>query len=125
MSAHETPSSREPKEPGSWEEKERAELTRTWHEREGILGRIVSVDHKTIGRRYIITAFIFFLLGGDEALLMRLQLAVPENQILNPDLYNQIITMHGTTMMIFFAVPVMLGLVLYFVASIVGLRNVP
>src|SRR5213076_3084572 len=109
----------------AWEEKERAELARTWHEQEGRLGRVVSVDHKTIGRRYIITAFIFFLLGGLEALLMRLQLAVPENRILNPDLYDQIFTMHGTTMMFFFAVPVMLGLGLYFVPLMVGTRNVP
>ncbi|HEY6223400.1 MAG TPA: cbb3-type cytochrome c oxidase subunit I, partial [Gemmatimonadales bacterium] len=109
----------------SLDQKERAELTRTWHEREGILGRIVSVDHKTIGRRYIITAFIFFFLGGIEALLIRLQLAVPENHILNPDLYDQIFTMDGTTMMFFFAVPVMLGLGLYFVPLMVGTRNVP
>ena len=109
----------------SLDQKERAELTRTWHEREGILGRIVSVDHKTIGRRYIITAFMFFFLGGIEALLIRLQLAVPENHILNPDLYDQIFTMHGTTMMFFFAVPVMLGLGLYFVPLMVGTRNVP
>src|SRR5213079_2003616 len=106
------------------EEKERAELARTWHEREGFLGRIVSVDHKTIGRRYIITAFAFFFLGGIEALLIRLQLAVPENRILNPDLYNQIFTMHGTTMF-FLAVPVMLGLGLYFVPLMVGTRNIP
>jgi len=109
----------------AWEAKERAELARTWHEREGFLGRVVSVDHKTIGRRYIISAFGFFFLGGIEALLIRLQLAVPENRILNPDLYNQIFTMHGTTMMFFFAVPVMLGLGLYFVPLMVGTRNVP
>src|SRR6266487_2968764 len=125
MSARKRPSPRQPDEPEAWKEKERAELSRTWHEQEGILGRIVSVDHKTIGRRYIITAFIFFFLGGLEALLMRLQLAVPENRILNPDLYNQIFTMHGTTMMFFFAVPVMLGMGLYFVPLMVGTRNVP
>jgi cytochrome c oxidase subunit I+III len=109
----------------AWEEKERAELARTWREREGILGRIVSVDHKTIGLRYIITAFVFFFLGGIEALLIRLQLAVPENRLLNPDLYDQIFTMHGTTMMFFFAVPLMLGLGLYFVPLMIGTRNVP
>src|SRR5947207_8890671 len=125
MSARETPSPREPKEPEAWKEKERAELARTWHEEEGFLGRIVSVDHKTIGRRYIITAFIFFFLGGVEAILIRLQLAVPENRIVNPDLYDQIFTMHGTTMMFFFGVPVMLGLGLYFVPLMVGTRNIP
>src|SRR5438046_2747068 len=125
MSARETPSPQEPDEPEAWKEKERAELSRTWHEQEGFLGRIVSVDHKTIGRRYIITAFVFFFLGGAEALLIRLQLAAPESRILNPDLYNQIFTMHGTTMMFFFAVPVMQGLGLYFVPLMVGTRNVP
>src|SRR5436309_10603297 len=125
MSARKTSTARERKEPEAWKKKERAQLARTWHEQEGLLGRIVSVDHKTIGRRYIITAFVFFFLGGVEALLMRLQLAVPENRILNPDLYNQIFTMHGTTMMFFFAVPVMLGLGLYFVPLMVGTRNVP
>src|SRR5947208_10752787 len=125
MSAPKAPSPREPNEPEAWKEKERAELARTWHEQEGILGRIVSVDHKTIGCRYIITAFIFFFLGGIEALLMRLQLAVPENRILNPDLYDQIFTMHGTTMMFFFAVPMMLGLGLYLVPLIVATRYVP
>src|SRR5207237_5296915 len=123
MSARATPLSSEPKESEPWEEKERTELARTWHEQEGFLGRIVSVDHKTIGRRYIITAFIFFFLGCIEALLIRLQLAVPENRILNPDLYNQIFTMHGTTMMFFFAVPVMLGLGLYFVPLMVVTRT--
>src|SRR5437588_26837 len=125
MSARKTPSPQEPDEPEDWKEKERAELARTWHEQEGILGRIVSVDHKTIGRRYIITAFIFFVLGGIEALLMRLQLAIPEKRILKSDLYDQIFTMHGTTMMFFFAVPMMLGLGLYFVPLMVGTRNVP
>src|SRR5207249_6724198 len=94
MSAWNTLSPQEPDEPEAWKEKERAELARTWHEGEGILGRIVSVDHKTIGRRYIITAFIFFFLGGIDALLIRVQLAVPENRLLTPDLYNQVFTMH-------------------------------
>ncbi len=67
MSAQETRSPLEPDEPEAWKENERAQLTRTWHEQEGILGRIVSMNHKTIGRRYIITAFIFFFLGGIEA----------------------------------------------------------
>jgi hypothetical protein len=56
---------------------------------------------------------------------MRVQLAAPENHFLNPDLYNQIFSMHGTTMMFFFAVPVMLGMGLYFVPLMVGTRNVP
>jgi cytochrome c oxidase subunit I len=107
------------------DDKDRAALARTWAERRGWLGRLATVDHKTIGKRYIVTAFVFFLLGGLEALAMRLQLARPENRFLNPDLYNQFFTMHGTTMMFFFAVPVMMGLGLYLVPLMVGTRNVP
>ena len=55
--------------------------------------------------RYIVTAFIFLLVGGMEALLMRLQLAKPDRHFLGPDRYNQIFTLHGTTMMFLFAVP--------------------
>jgi hypothetical protein len=69
------------------------------------LGWFTHVNHRSIGRRFIITAFVFFLLGGLEALLMRMQLARPERAVLDPDLYRQLVTMHGTTMMFFFAVP--------------------
>ncbi len=123
-----SPAKKAPREkpaPGSSEENERAELARTWRKRTGTLGLLFSVDHKTIGKRYIITAFVFFVLGGLEAAAMRLQLARPENRLLNPDLYDQIFTMHGTTMMFFFAVPVMLGVGLYLVPLMVGTRNVP
>ncbi|HEY6066829.1 MAG TPA: cytochrome c oxidase subunit I [Thermoanaerobaculia bacterium] len=111
------------REPATGEET--AELPRAWRQDPGLRGWICSVDHKSIGKRYIATAFGFFLLGGLEALAMRVQLARPENRFLNPDLYGQFFTMHGTTMMFFFAVPVMLGLGLYFVPLMVGTRNVP
>ena len=57
--------------------------------------------------RYIVTAFIFFALAGLLAAAMRIQLALPENTSLGPDRYNQFFTVHGTTMMFLFAVPVM------------------
>jgi len=81
-------------------ERERAELAKTWRKRTGNLGLLFSVDHKTIGKRYIITAFVFFLVAGLEAAAMRLQLARPESRFLNPDVYAQVFTMHGTTMKI-------------------------
>jgi cytochrome c oxidase subunit 1 len=56
---------------------------------------------------------------------MRLQLAVPDNKLLGPDLYNQVFTMHGTTMMFLFAVPMMQGMALYLVPLMVGTRNTP
>ena len=105
-------------------EQERRLLARTWAERPGLAGWFASVDHKSIGRRFIITAFVWFALGGILAALMRLQLSRPENRLLSPDLYNQIFTMHGTTMMFLFAVPVMLAFGIYFVPLMVGARNI-
>jgi cytochrome c oxidase subunit 1 len=103
---------------------ERRELTATWSGRGGFAGWMTSVDHKSIAKRYIVTALAFFALGGAGALTMRLQLARPDNGLLGPDLYNQIFTMHGTTMMFLFAVPIMEAIGLYFVPLMVGTRNV-
>jgi cytochrome c oxidase subunit I+III len=99
-------------------------LEDTWRARPGLRGWLSSVDHKSIGKRYIITAFVFFLLGGIEAAIMRAQLARPENGLIGPDAYNQIFTMHGTTMMFLFAVPVMDAVGLYLVPLMIGGRNV-
>ena len=82
------------------------------------------MDHKIIGRRYIVTAFVFLALGGVLAMLMRLQLARPEARLLGPDLYNQIFTMHGSNMMFLFAVPVMEAMAVYLVPLMVGTRNI-
>ena len=59
---------------------------------------LTTVDHKKIGIMYIVSAFVFFIIGGIEALLIRTQLVVPDNNFLTPDVYNQLMTMHGTTM---------------------------
>ena len=83
-------------------------LERAWAA-PGVLGWLTHVDHKDIGLRYIVTAFVFFASAASDAALMRMQLARPDNTFLGPDLYNQIFTMHGTTMMFLFAVPVMEG----------------
>src|SRR3954452_4960056 len=99
-------------------------LTNAWGRSPGFYGWLITSNHKDIGLRFIITAFIFFLLAGVLALVMRLQLAVPENTLLGPDLYNQFFTTHGTTMMFLFAVPVMEGMGLYLVPLMVGTRNV-
>src|SRR2546427_328427 len=69
----------------------------------GLWGWLTTVDHKRIGALYGVTAFIFFLIGGIEATLMRIQLAKPENTFVSPDTFNQLFTMHGTTM-IFLAI---------------------
>ncbi len=103
---------------------DRAALERTWAEPPGFVGWLKRVDHRSIGKRYIATAFVFFLLAGLLALAMRLQLAVPDNRLLGPDKYNQFFTVHGTTMMFLFAVPVMEAMAVYLVPLMVGTRNI-
>jgi cytochrome c oxidase subunit I+III len=98
-------------------------LERTWANNPGIINRLSCNDHKVIGIRFIVTAFVFFVLAGLLAAVMRMQLAVPDNHLVGPDLYNQVFTMHGTTMMFLFAVPVMQGMGLYLVPLMVGTRN--
>ncbi len=99
-------------------------LARQWSRSSGWMGWLTTVDHKAIGRRYIATAFIFLFLGGMLALAMRLQLSAPEAGYIDPDRYNQIFTMHGSTMMFLFAVPVMEAMGVYLVPLMVGTRNI-
>ncbi|NOJ38421.1 cytochrome c oxidase subunit I [Bradyrhizobium australiense] len=101
-----------------------ARLIGLWHTPSGWLGRLATVDHKVVGKRYILTAFAFLALGGILAVLMRLQLSGAERKLLSPDLYNQVFTMHGSTMMFLFAVPVMKAFAVYFVPLMVGTRNI-
>src|SRR5690348_10004655 len=103
---------------------ERAQLEVTWGRRPGLYGVLADVRHTAIATRIIVTAFVFFLLGGVEALLMRIQLARPESKLIGPDLYNQLFTVHGSTMMFLFAVPMMQGVGLYVVPLMLGTRNV-
>jgi cytochrome c oxidase subunit I+III len=107
-----------------YEDEVRSKLTSTWREPTGLWGWLTSTNHKSIGKRYIVTAVVFLILGGLEAGMMRLQLSRPENHFIGPDLYNQIFTMHGSTMMFLFAVPVMEGVGLYLVPLMIGTRNV-
>src|SRR3954470_5801203 len=100
------------------------QLEETWRQEPGLWGWLRSVDHKSVATRYLLTAIAFFLLAGLEAAIMRAQLARPENRVLGPDAYNQFFTMHGTTMMFLFAVPVMQAVGLYLVPLMIGARNV-
>jgi cytochrome c oxidase subunit 1 len=99
-------------------------LARLWATPRGLIGALMSVDHKVIGRRYIVTAFVFLFAGGLLAVLMRLQLSGAQRHLIGPDLYNQIFTMHGSTMMFLFAVPVMEAFAVYLVPLMVGTRNI-
>lgn len=101
------------------------ELERVWASRPGIPGFLTAVNHKVIGLRFIWTAVAFLLVGGVEALLIRLQLARPDASFLGPEAYNQMFTMHGTTMMFLFAVPILEGLAMYFVPLQIGTRDLP
>jgi cytochrome c oxidase subunit I len=99
-------------------------LEESWRHPRGIFGWLSYTTHQAIGMRYIVTAFLFLLVGGLEALLMRIQLAKPNNTFLSPDRYNEIFTTHGTTMMFLFAVPMMEGMAIYLVPLMLGTRNV-
>jgi cytochrome c oxidase subunit I len=101
-----------------------ARLARTWGTTKGIIGALSTVDHKIVGRRYIVTALIFLFLGGLSAVAMRLQLSRPENTLIGPDLYNQLFTMHGTTMMFLIVVPIGEALAVFLVPLMVGTRNI-
>ena len=85
---------------------------------------ITTTDHKKIGIMYLATVLVFFVLGGVEALLMRTQLAVPDNTLLTPERYNQILTMHGTTMVFLVVVPVWAGFANYLLPLMIGARDV-
>ncbi|MCA9875764.1 MAG: cbb3-type cytochrome c oxidase subunit I, partial [Anaerolineales bacterium] len=98
-------------------------LSDAWEARSGLISLLGTVDHKLIGIRYIQTAFLFFVLAGLEALFMRTQLAVPENTLLDPETYNQFFTMHGTTMIFFFATPMLFGFGNYLIPLMVGARD--
>ncbi|MBV9764237.1 MAG: cbb3-type cytochrome c oxidase subunit I, partial [Acidobacteriaceae bacterium] len=106
------------------EAKSLKELKDSWRHPRGIFGWLSYTTHQAIGMRYIVTAFIFLLAGGIEALLVRFQLAVPNNTFLGPDRYNEMFTTHGTTMMFLFAVPMMEGMGIYLVPLMLGTRNV-
>ncbi|MGA0585531.1 cytochrome c oxidase subunit I [Dyella sp. KRB-257] len=105
-------------------ERDRQTLLATWADRPGLMGWLTTVDHKRIGRRYIVTALVFFVLAGIMAILMRIQLSRPENHFLGPDRYNQLFSMHGSVMMFLFAVPVMEAVAVYMVPLMVGARNI-
>jgi cytochrome c oxidase subunit I len=84
---------------------------------------LTTTDHKRIGIMYMVLTFIFFCLGGVEALMIRLQLGAPNNTLVSPETYNQLFTMHGTTMIFLFVVPMMAGLANYFLPLMIGARD--
>src|SRR5918996_427638 len=96
-----------------------------WSQPTGFVGLLRTVDNIPVARRYLATGFAFFILGGVLALLMRIQLGTPDNTFLDADTYNQIFTMHGTTMMFLFVIPFIEALANYLLPLILGTRDLP
>jgi len=92
--------------------------------RGGIWSWLTTVDHKRIGILYFVTGFVFLLVAGIEGQLIRTQLAQPELRILHPDFYNQLFTMHGTTMVFFAGMPLIIAFFNYIVPLQIGARDV-
>ena len=99
------------------------DLKSIWETSPGVGGWFSTVDHKEIGIRYIVTAFVFLLFGGVEALLMRLQLARPNQNLFTPEQYNQLFSMHGVTMIFLYALPVLSGFSNYLWPLVFGSRD--
>ncbi|HET7328178.1 MAG TPA: cytochrome c oxidase subunit I [Nocardioidaceae bacterium] len=100
-----------------------AVLDETWEEEPGLKGWITTVNHKRIGRRYLVTAGLFFTLSGIQAVVLRTQLITPNNQFLDPEWYNQLFTLHGTTMIFWFVTPMLFGFGNFFLPLMIGTRD--
>ena len=100
-------------------------FVRVWSAPPGMLGWIREINNIPIATRYMATAFLFFLVGGVQALLLRIQLGTPENTFLDAQTYNQIFTMHGTTMMFLFVIPFIEALANYVLPLMIGTRDLP
>lgn len=98
-------------------------LSESWHRRWGIAGWISTTDHKRIGLRYLYTGFVFLILAGIEALIIRTQLAGANLNVVTAEAYNQLFSMHGLTMMFLAATPVLSGFGNYFMPLMVGARD--
>jgi len=101
----------------------RAALAEKWETAPGLYGWLATVDHKKIGIRYIVTAFIFLAAGGVEALVFRLQLSWSNLHLLTPEQYDQFFTMHGMTMIFLYAGPVLSGFSNYLWPLLLGARD--
>src|SRR5438105_7143433 len=99
-------------------------LERIWVEPRGVLGWLTTTDHKRIGLLYFFTTLAFFGAGGIEALLIRTQLSEPNEKVLSPETYNQLMTMHGVTMIFLFVIPMTTGAFgNYLIPLMIGARD--
>jgi cytochrome c oxidase subunit I+III len=98
------------------------EMDEVWGNPKGLRALTV-VNHTTVGLRFMVTGAVFFLIGGLLAMLIRTQLAFPDNDFMSPEIYNQVFTMHGTVMMFLFAIPILEGLAIYMIPKMIGARD--
>jgi cytochrome c oxidase subunit I+III len=99
------------------------DLEEVWEDEPGIPGFLTTVDHKRIGIRYIVTSFVFFAVSGLMALVLRTQLATSNAGLIGPSTYNELFTVHGTTMIFLFNTPVLAGFGNYFLPLMIGTRD--
>ncbi|MGQ0561390.1 MAG: cytochrome c oxidase subunit I [Gemmatimonadota bacterium] len=95
-----------------------------YQQKNAFVDYLTTVDHQKIGILYGVSSLIFMLVGGVEAMLIRVQLAKPENTFLSAETYNQIFTMHGTTMIFMVGMPIAIALFNYIVPLQIGARDV-
>jgi cytochrome c oxidase subunit I+III len=102
-----------------------AQLEKIWADPTGFWGLLKAIQNDAVGGRLMMTSFVFFLISGAMALLMRLQLAQPEADLISPNVYNGLFTMHGSTMMYLFAVPMLEGFAIVMLPMMIGNREMP
>ncbi|SJN14983.1 Cytochrome c oxidase polypeptide I [Halomonas citrativorans] len=98
------------------------DLAEVWANPAG-LKALTIVNHTTLGLRFMVTGMAFFLIGGILAMLIRTQIATPDQGFLTPEIYSQVTTMHGTVMMFLFAIPILEGLAIYMIPKMIGARD--
>lgn len=99
------------------------QLEHHWGEPPTLRAFLTTVDHKRVGRRYLVTAGLFFILAGLDALSLRAQLARPNQSMLTPEQYNQLFTLHGTVMIFLFIIPMAFGFGNYLLPLMLGARD--
>ncbi|MEX2289447.1 MAG: cytochrome c oxidase subunit I [Mycobacteriales bacterium] len=108
-------------EPGTLDE-----LNRLWADPRGLWGQLTGVQNGKVGARLLLTGFFFVLLGGSvDSLVMRLQLAVPENSLVGPQLYNELFTNHGSVTMFLVILPIFEGFAILLLPLMLGTREMP
>ena len=104
---------------------QKAGFEHAWTQPSGFIGMLQTIDNIPIAHRYLATSFGFFLIGGLLAALMRIQLGRPDNTFLDAETYNQVFTMHGTTMMFLFVIPFIEALATYMLPLMLVTRDLP